>query len=88
MRCGCGNELMTGDVEGICTRCRNAMNQAKQWPQNLPKADACPQLGEVRADIERLQCFTSNHALEENAYIRAIDDVIEIIDKKLASIST
>lgn len=29
MRCGCGNELMTGDVEGICTRCRNAIKGVK-----------------------------------------------------------
>lgn len=54
MRCGCGNELMTGDIEGICTRCRNVMNQAKQWPQNLPKADAYSLLAEVREIVDRI----------------------------------
>ena len=65
MKCGCGNDLMTGDFEGICTRCRNAINQAKQWPQNLPKADAYSLLAEVREFLHKESMLPESYCVDE-----------------------
>ena len=60
-----------------------------KWLENKVESAMCDAgsnavLAEVRADIQKLESFQSNYALEENAYIRAIQDTVDIIDKKIS----
>ena len=82
MKCGCGNDLMTGDFEGICTRCRNAINQAKQWPQNLPKADAYSLLADVRAWLR--QNAREPHDMYVDGQVVSVDELDDFLFKYIS----
>ena len=87
----CRGSYLLGSACGHCEKCKDEMESLRQSgklpemkPQNFPKANAYSLLAEVRADLQKLESFQSVHALEENAYIKAIQDAIDIIDKKVS----
>ena len=84
MKCGCGNELMTGDSEGICTRCQNVMNHAEQWSQKftfaiLPEIRACA----LDLIVETAYDFNGNIVDADNCLYIKLSDVEEILSKYL-----
>ena len=50
-RCACGAQLLTGDVDGMCSQCRNHLQQSRNTgiDYGMQSGWKCPQCGKVWA---------------------------------------
>ena len=84
MKCGCGQELLTGDIEGLCLNCRNYRNQVRNIPQKftfsiLPEIRACA------LDLIIETAYDAKGAIvdADNCLYIKLSDVEEILSKYL-----